>query len=270
VKLFSGRNQYGNPIEIEPEILWGLYCGEEHTIREIAEIFECSRCAIRRNLLKYEVPLRNNHEHLIGRIPWNKDKKTGPLSDEIREKISNKLKGRMPTPMTEETRRKISETKRKQYANGEVTIWNKNIPCSDETKKKISEANKGNPGYWTGIPRPDISGENHFNWKDGATSTNILIRNSMKYKEWHRNILERDNFVCQHCGVVGGTLHAHHTFPFADILRFWDIKSLDDAYACRELWNLDNGITLCKKCHMKIHKWNRIYTATITFEDVKT
>ena len=34
-------------------------------------------------------------------------------------------------------------------------------------------------------------------------------------------------------------------------------NTLDDARDCKELWNIDNGIVLCKKCHYKIH--NRKY-----------
>lgn len=31
-------------------------------------------------------------------------------------------------------------------------------------------------------------------------------------------------------------------------------KTLEDAENCEELWNINNGRTLCKSCHIKRHK----------------
>lgn len=44
-----GKNQYGNPIKIESELLWALYWGNEFSLRKIADIFKrdnyiCQSC----------------------------------------------------------------------------------------------------------------------------------------------------------------------------------------------------------------------------------
>lgn len=98
-----------------------------------------------------------------------------------------------------------------------------------------------------------ISKENNWNWKGGISPLNHKIRNSFKYSKWRIQILGRDNFTCQKCGKRGSWLEVHHIKSFAIILRNNNINIKEDAINCNELWNLDNGITLCKECHFKIN-----------------
>lgn len=80
----------------------------------------------------------------------------------------------------------------------------------------------------------------HWNYKGGITPENKAIRNSDKMKWWRVNVFERDDYTCQECGQVGGELNAHHIKEFAKHpeLRF----------------DVNNGITICKNCHKKIHQ----------------
>lgn len=63
------------------------------------------------------------------------------------------------------------------------------------------------------------------------------LRYSKKANNWRVAVFKRDNYTCQKCKVRGGYLEAHHIKPFAHFpeLRF----------------DLNNGITLCRKCHTK-------------------
>lgn len=65
-------------------------------------------------------------------------------------------------------------------------------------------------------------------------------RKTPEYRRWRLNVLERDSFTCQLCGQVGGELNVHHIKPYATFpaLRYDE----------------DNGVALCKSCHIELHK----------------
>lgn len=84
------------------------------------------------------------------------------------------------------------------------------------------------------------SGENHPNWKGGITPQNQRERGSQKYAAWRKAVFSRDKYTCQVCGKRGGELNAHHLMPWA--------KNKE----CR--FSVENGVTLCKDCHMDAHK----------------
>lgn len=69
-----------------------------------------------------------------------------------------------------------------------------------------------------------------------ATTEQHMARNNTYYKEWVRNVFQRDNYTCQCCGKRGGNLNAHHLYNFAEYenLRY----------------DVENGITFCEECHL--------------------
>ena len=97
-------------------------------------------------------------------------------------------------------------------------------------------------------------GKDHWNWKGGKINLNKNIRVSAKYKHWRLMIFGRDNFTCQKCGSRGCYLEAHHIKKLSTILYENNIKNIKEAYECKKLWDLNNGKTLCIKCHIKIDK----------------
>lgn len=82
--------------------------------------------------------------------------------------------------------------------------------------------------------------ENSHFWKGGLTAKNKLLRTNSKFKEWREAIFKRDNYTCKKCGARQVELHPHHIKHLA--------KYPELAY---DVWN---GITLCKECHLKEHK----------------
>ena len=159
------------------------------------------------------------------------------VSEQTRKKMSEILKGRQSwikgKHHTEETKRKIS------LANG-------GKKRTEEAKRKIGLIRKGKPS--------GMLGEKHWNWQGGISDIKFQIRKLYKYRQWRSDIFTRDDFTCQLCGIKGGYLEADH-YPkiFSVIMKEYQIKTLEEALKCEELWNINNGRTLCWDCHHIVH-----------------
>lgn len=157
--------------------------------------------------------------------------------------------------LSEEHKRKISESRLKRKKKyGYLNLF--------ESRKKMSEAKKKNPvKYWLGKKlsietRIKMSEkaklrikEKSPSWKGGITPLVNQIRHCFKYRQWRSDVFTRDDFTCQKCGKRGGDLEAHHLKEFNLILKANNIKTLEEALVREELWNINNGRTLCLKCH---------------------
>lgn len=80
------------------------------------------------------------------------------------------------------------------------------------------------------------------------------LRNVVEYRQWRSDIFTRDNFTCQSCAKRGGDIHAHHIKEFWKIIEENNLRDLKESLSCAELWNLNNGVTLCPPCHKLAHK----------------
>jgi 5-methylcytosine-specific restriction endonuclease McrA len=136
--------------------------------------------------------------------------------------------------------------------------WNKGKSHSINVRMKISESLKG-------IKRTEKFKENLRKQRTGKklslqhrkklslaktkerkftgfkSTENHRLRNSIEFSNWRTAVFKRDDFTCQNCGIRGSvTLEPHHIKSFADFpkLRF----------------DIDNGITYCKDCHILLDK----------------
>lgn len=183
---------------------------------------------------------KNRISHL-GQTSWSKGK-TGIYSEEVLEKMRiAHLKENLSKETIEKNR---------------IAHLRENL--SDERLKKMSESHLGK--YPNGKTRRKMSfsrlGEKHPNWKGGITLLRHRIRNNSKYEEWRLMVFGRDNFTCQDCGQRGVYLEAHHIKSFSSIIQKYEITTIEEALRCEELWNINNGRTLCKDCHKKLRKKN--------------
>ena len=84
-------------------------------------------------------------------------------------------------------------------------------------------------------------GEKNQNWKGGFNGVQN-IRWSPEYNFWRLQVFKKDNYICQSCNkkaTYKNPLHAHHIVKFSESLEL--------------AFDVDNGVTLCKKCHIKEH-----------------
>jgi hypothetical protein len=121
-------------------------------------------------------------------------------------------------------------------------------------KIKISKWCKENPDK-VKARGEKVRGENHYNWNGGSTKLNKSIRMMTEYRKWQKAIKKRDG-NCQHCGSKT-ELEVHHVIPLAMLFEKHKITDREGARDCSELWNIKNGLTLCRKCHYKLD--NRRY-----------
>ncbi len=187
-----------------------------------------------------------------GMISWNKG--ISP-SEDTKLKISKSLEGENSPlygiSLIKEHRNKISKSK-KGKSTSLKTQFKEGHTVSKELRLKISKANKGKKLSEEHMKK--LRGKNNWNWKGGLSSFIKQIRNCFKYRQWRSDVYTRDNFTCQECIEIGGKLNAHHIKSFPSLLQYYEITTLEEALGCEELWNINNGNTLCKECHRKLHK----------------
>jgi hypothetical protein len=108
--------------------------------------------------------------------------------------------------------------------------------CQDCGNKKIGDTKRG-------ISRDDMKGSNNPNYNPNKTDQERIVgRSYIEYYNWRKEVLDRDDHICQCCKDEDKSdLIAHHK----------------DGYNwCKERRvDIANGVTLCSDCHSDFHDW---------------
>ena len=162
----------------------------------------------------------NKGKFIKGTVPWNKGKSVW-------------YKGQK---LTEDHKRKIGiSNKGKKQGKGFQTEKSKEKIRKSLTGHKVSKLTRERISR--GLMKVGIK-----EWKGFKSNKREKYNHSVEYKLWREAIFKRDNYTCVWCGKKNTYLEADH------IQRWVDCPELRLA--------IDNGRTLCKKCH-KIRHFER-------------
>src|SRR3990167_595401 len=175
------------------------------------------------------------------------------LSDEFKLKISVALKGKKKPPRTSEHLMNLGK------ALMGKSMGDKNAMRRIEVRRRASESQRG---------------EKSHNWRGGKSGVKRSIRGSLEYKLWREAIFKRDGYTCILCSSRGGKLEADHLpIMFSLILNDNNIKTFEESLNCKELWDVGNGRTLCRKCHEKTEtfgsKGNKLISQRVNRQNIR-
>lgn len=87
--------------------------------------------------------------------------------------------------------------------------------------------------------------------RNGNKKLKIKIKEDSRYKSWKRDIVVMYG-ECKKCGTREN-LTAHHTIPISTLIKKYNLKTMEEARKCAELWDLSLGECLCDEHHHEIH-----------------
>jgi len=202
----------------------------------------CSRnCANKGNSEQNSESKKGKNNPMYGKVAWNKGI---PRTLEQKLEHSTKMKESYKTK-TKKGFQKGNKTKT-QYRKGHTSLY-KGKKMSKEFCKKVTEG-KLKSEYKHSLEtkikqKKQKLGSKNFNWRGGVTLENRSRFNTLEWRGVTKKCRERDNYTCQKCNKKR-SIEVHHIIP-------WRITKDD---------SLDNLVTLCKSCHLKIEiKLNKKY-----------
>jgi len=208
------------------------YVAKEKSASQIAKEINCCHATILRKLKKFNIPTRSRSELSSGtKNPmWGRP---SPMRG-----ITGRNHHRWGKKHSVKSRKKISKslTGKKLLEKTKIKISRAHTGMrhSLESRKKMSEIKLAK--------RPSDFADMRVE--------NKRIRMSYESREWRKKVFERDDYTCLICKTRGGDLCPHHILPFIDYPQY--------------RFDVGNGLTLCKKDHLILHRktmWLEIYNS---------
>ena len=165
---------------------------------------------------------------------------------------------------------KKSQLYRRKYCSKKcMNIGFTGRKLSKEIREKISKSNKGRTVKHIDLLHKNNIGrkntmeqrirmslaqtrEKEFTGFKKSLRSRIMIMR--EYLQWRSDVFKRDNYHCQNCGEKG-YLEAYHILAFSVLASKFKINTIDDSRKCKELWDIGNGITYCRECHILLDEY---------------
>jgi len=249
-------------IVIEKELLEALRLGNQYKVKEICEMFNCSKSAVETKLYKYKIPAfwpdkYNITDNELRRMYYDDNmtmmeiaKILGCSKGGIRHKfkranIKTKEHYLIGKKVSIETRRNLSNTRKRLYKEGKLISWNKDKTHLDDDRILVGENASNfsgivifpvcpvcgnifeisNSHYNSAIKQGWLmhcskscsaidtlgpqDGDNNANWKGG-----YFPYYSYYFKRIRDYILNRADNKSELTGNVGEIMDVHHIYPF--------------------------------------------------------
>lgn len=184
---------------------------------------------------------RNSEKPTLGIEPWNKGTIGIMKPNSTSFKKGHKMNVGIPRPdMLGEKNPlwKPKKVRRCAYCKKELSL----VPWQMKNRKRFF----CNRDCWAkgtrGVGSPVFKGDK------AISKIRSRIGALPHYAEWRKSILNRDKWTCQICGSKRN-LEVDHLKRFLHIIEENVITSPIEAVNCKELWDIANGRTLCRKCH---------------------
>lgn len=151
----------------------------------------------------------------------------------------------------------LTDAQRSGLARGRVKGTNHRTGYTHKPESRAKTA-AANLAYWSANPDEAVArgaktrGESHYRWNGGSSRLNASIRRMTENRRWMEAVKARDG-ACLRCA---STVHleSHHRVGLAALIQRLGILSRDDARVnSASLWDLNNGETLCRRCHYAEH-----------------
>lgn len=211
--------------------------------------------ALKSDDVKEKIKRTNLERYGVENVFGSKD-----VQEKIKETNLDKY-GFKNSMSNQDVKAKVAKTNLERYGV-------ENVFASPDIKKKIRETNLEKYGVKVPTQNPEIKakavqtnleryGEVSYGviysrehkkelsptWK-GGVEYHRVERSTYEYRIWRKGVFDRDKYTCQCCGDKSHkghavTLAAHH------------IKNWNDNKDYR--YDIDNGITLCERCHLNFH-----------------
>jgi 5-methylcytosine-specific restriction endonuclease McrA len=220
------------------------YCGEKYETKYYVYLVCKKREVVHKDCCEKECcTTQKAHESIVAKYGVDNVRELNFVNEKIAKTNVEKYGCENPFG-NKRVMEKIYNTNIEKYGS---QIASQSQQVKEKIKKTMLEKYGVSNYSKTSMFRESMRKENNPRYKDYIPKRERTERRWPEYREWRFSVFARDNFTCQCCGDHnytgrnGGSiwLEAHHLYNYAD--------NKD------KIFDLDNGVTLCKACHLLFH-----------------